>query len=500
MAEIILFRPLANKIASHSCPLGLVYIATPLVKKGFTVKIIDQEIHHDWLFELKNAIEPSTICAGISVMTGGSIKSALEFSKELKQIKQTPIVFGGIHPSFLPEQTLKNDLVDIVVAGEGEKIFLELVEYIKAKGDLSNVKGIMYKKNGVICKNKEEDPLDLNFSLDPVYDLIDIAYYFNPGRPFAKEGKVYDLNVDRGCPYRCAFCYNIKFNKRRWRAASPEKVIDMIEAVITKYNAKAINFVSDNFFVDKNRVLKICKGLIDRNFGIKWNSGMRIDSFLSYENELIELVRDSGCTELTFGVESGSDRMLGLINKDIKVVDVLKAHKKAKKFNLKVNYHFMIGFPEETKRDIRQTIKLILFLTEDKSVTIFGPSIFTPYPGTPLYDKCLELGFIPPDRLESWANYDWSGTSKIPWFSNNFKNYVNEVRDVCSHLNVWHMEDENDANNFTRICFTIFNRYIRLRAVGLTYSIRLFGLDIKAMQFLRNVLHSIVKKSNSLRK
>lgn len=493
MAEIILFRPAANKLTSHRCPLGLVYIATPLVNKGFTVKIIDEEICRDWLTELKNTVDSSSICAGISVMTGRSIKSALDFSKELRKIKQIPIIFGGIHPTFLPHQTLKNDFVDIVVMGEGEKVFLELVGHIKNGEDLSNVKGIMYKQNGKIYNNKEEDFLDLDTLSTPIYDLIDIEYYYNPKRSFAQEGMVFDLNVDRGCPNRCAFCYNIKFNKRRWRAAKSEKVLDIIEAIIDKYGAKAINFVSDNFFVDKNRIFEICKGMIDRNFNIRWHADIRIDSFLSYDNELIGLIKDSGCAELTFGVESGSDRVLKMIDKDIKVEDVLKAHKRAREFNFNINYHFMVGFPEETKADIAQTIKLILFLTRNNNAVIYGPSIFTPYPGTPLYDRCLELGFVPADRLEDWANYNWSGTSKIPWFSKSYKSYIKEVSVVCGFLSTRRGSGKKINDNAAAICFNIFNGYCRQRAVGLIYGVRLFALDINVMRTLRNILRLIVK-------
>ncbi len=493
MAEIVLFRPFADKSSKYRCPLGLIYIATPLVEKGFTVKIIDEEICSNWLTELNNAVDSSTICAGISVMTGRSIQSALDFSKEIKKISNIPVIYGGIHPSFLPHQTLENGFVDIVVVGEGEKVFLEVAESIKMNKDLKDVRGILYKQNGKFYVNQEADFMDLNNLSIPNYDLIDVEHYCRGEGSLTHDGPAFEINVDRGCPNRCAFCYNIKFNKRRWRAMGAEKVLDAVVAIIKKYNAKTINFVSDNFFVDKNRVFEICKGIIDKGLKIHWYADIRIDSFLSYDDEIIRSIKDSGCTMLTFGVESGSGRILRMIDKDIKIEDILKAYKRTRAFDFKINYHFMIGFPDETKADIAQTIKLILFLTQDDNVTIYGPSIFTPYPGTPLYDRCLELGFIPPNRLEDWAHYDWTGSSRLPWFSKDYKSYIKEVSEVCSLLNIRHSSSTKVSRIAAPFRFGIFRKYFRLRAVGLIYGIRLFALDIKAMRALRSMVCSIAR-------
>lgn len=493
MAEIILFRPIEkfSRIFGRY-PLGLIYIATSLVDKGFTVKIIDMETCRDWLTALKSAIGSDTICAGISVMTGYQIKGALDFSRELKKIKSIPVVWGGLHPSLLPEQTLENDLVDIVVIGEGEKRFLELVTNIKNNEGLDNIKGIMFKRNGEIkYTNPEGDFYELDNLPIPAYDLIDFEYYSSGKRRFmGNKKRVVDLNTDRGCPYRCAFCYNIKFNKRRWRAISAERLLDIIGDIRRRYNVDAINFVADNFFVDKNRVYDICKGMIDRKFDIKWHSDMRIDTFLQYETELIELIKKSGCTTLTFGVESGSDRILNLIQKDISRDNVLKANQKAKDFNFMINYHFMIGFPEEEKKDIIETMKLIWILKRDKNTVIYGPSTYVPYPGTPLYDRCLKLGFAPPNRLEDWVDYDWDETSKLPSFSKNFKNYLIEI---------WHIshasgEDSHGMLIKKNIIDTVYDNYYKLRFIGLIHGIRLFDFEKKIVRFLIFLKRELLKK------
>jgi anaerobic magnesium-protoporphyrin IX monomethyl ester cyclase len=249
---------------------------------------------------------------------------------------------------------------------------------------------------------------------------------------------------------------------------SAEKVLKGIEFLTEHHNLDAINFTADNFFVDKQRVLKICTGLIERNLDIAWHADMRIDTFLHYEDDVLDLMKRSGCTELTFGVESGSDRILTLIDKDIRVCDVLEAHSKAKRFGFRINYHFMVGFPEETRSDITETVKLIhLLLTTYEHASTFGPSIYIPYPGTPLFERSIEMGFKPPHTLEGWITYDWQQTPAFPWFSNWDKRYLKEVQTVSM------MAKTSPSSLSGRI----LRKYGLLRLLGISRGIHLFDLD-----------------------
>lgn len=483
MAEVILFRPIEKHAkVFHRFPLGLVYIAAPLIKKDYTVKIIDMETCPDWPTTLKDAVDSSTICAGVSAMTGYQIKGGLDFAQTLRKIRRIPVVWGGLHPSLLPLQTLNNEVVDIVVVGEGEEKFLRIVESLKNNASLQHIKGIMYKQNGQVQYTEpEENFLDMDKLPIPAYELIDFEYYSAQKRRFMGEKKrVIDFNPARGCPHRCAFCYNIKFNRRKWRMMGAENILDAVAEIKRRYNVDAINFVADNFFVDKDRVYNICKGIIDRKFDISWHSDIRIDTFLHYEDELVKLLKESGCTTLTFGVESGSNRMLKLIQKDITVEDVLKAHQKAKDFGFILNYHFMVGFPEETKKDIIETMKLIRTLKRDKNVTIYGPGTYVPYPGTPLYERCLELGFVPPNRLEDWIDYDFDELSKLTWFSKDFKNYLREIWYVFHATG----EDNHGILINKTLTRTLSYNYYKLRHIGLIHNIRLFALEDKLSHFL----------------
>ncbi len=473
MPNVILFRPkevYSEAISFHRAPLGLIYIASYLIDHGFSVKIIDCETTDNWHDELKDALNEDVVLAGTGVMTGYQIQGALDFSKAVKEIRPIPVVWGGLHPSFLPEQTIQHENIDIVVIGEGEETLTNLAKQLQNSASIDNIPNIVFKKDGKIVHTpKDRGFLDMDTLMLPDYSLVDIEYYANHKREFmGKRKRCLDINTDRGCPYRCGFCYNLRFNDRQWRGMSSEKLIDAIEYMTESYNLDAVNLTSDNFFVNKKRVREFCEGLIKRNINISWHSDMRIDTFLKYDEDTLRLMMQSGCAELTFGIESGSDRILKLIQKDIQANDALKAHAKLKDLGLKVNYHFMIGFPDETRSDIIKTVKLMRFLlTTYKHADIYGPSTYIPYPNTPLFERSVEKGFKPPLTLEDWITYDWDEETKLSWFSSSHKRFLKEVYTISLMTNT-------TPSSFFR---KLIKGYGNLRMLGISYGISLFDLD-----------------------
>jgi len=365
--------------------------------------------------------------------------------------------------------------VDIVVIGEGEATLGVLVKSIQNRTSLDKVPNIAFKKDGRILQTTRDTCfINMDTLTIPDYRLVDSEYYAKHKREFMNGRKrCLDLNTDRGCPYRCGFCYNLQFNNKRWRGASAKKVLKDVELLVKYYDLDAINFTSDNFFVKKERVYNICTGLVERNLNVVWHADMRIDTFLHYEDELLRLMKKSGCQNMTFGVESGSDRILSLIHKDIRVQDVLEAHEKSKELGFKVNYHFMIGFPEEKRSDIMETMKLIYLLTKDKYTKVYGPSMYIPYPGTTLFERSVEMGFDPPDNLGGWITYDWESSSKFSWFSKREKRYLEKVQFIAFRASTI-------PANFAR---WIIRKYFRLRLLGITRGIGLFGFDIILARF-----------------
>ena len=171
-----------------------------------------------------------------------------------------PLVWGGVHPTLLPEQTASNDYVDIVVRGEGELIIKDLANALASGQPLDNVAGITYQVNGEIKSNLDGKVIDLDdIPIELPYDLLQMDHY-----PSVKSGR-FHIQTSRGCPHRCGFCYNTLFNKNRWRAKSPNRVLDEIEYILAKFpNVKIIDPIDDNVFVDQQRVQEICQGILDR--------------------------------------------------------------------------------------------------------------------------------------------------------------------------------------------------------------------------------------------
>lgn len=414
MNTVILIHPIDgvyNDIMPPTLPLAILSLAAPLAKEGYNVRIIDQRTDKNWKDTLKNILNEKPICVGITSMTGSQIKFALEASKIVKENSSAPVIWGGVHASLFPQQTLNNGYIDIIVMKEGENTFLELVKALQNNQPIENIRGIAYKNDKVII-TPERGFTDLNNILELPYNLIDIEKYTHKS---FKEEKVIDIEISRGCPYACGFCYNSFYNKSHWRSMKPENVIRNIKKLIHEYSIKSFYFIDDNFFVDQQRVNQIMELIIKENLGITFGcQGARIDSLERMTSEELNLLEKAGCKFLQIGVESGSDRMLKIINKLITREQVIVVNKKLSDYKFLVLYNFICGFPTETKEDLFQTTGLMHQLLKDNKNAMVGPVyIYKHYPATALYNLAISQGFKEPKNLEEWANFDWTQTSKF---------------------------------------------------------------------------------------
>jgi anaerobic magnesium-protoporphyrin IX monomethyl ester cyclase len=214
--EVLLVFPGKYKAPDPQIPLSLLYIASILKQDHFNVRILDMRIED---FRGQSIGDP--LFVGISCMSGMQIKYALEIAKFVKNQKPLcPIVWGGVHPTLLPEQTISNEYVDIVVRGEGELIVREIANQLSNNLPIESVKGISFKKAGKIMNNPDGDVIALDLiPIDLPYNLLEIEKY-----PSVKSGR-FHIQTSRGCPHRCGFCYNISFNKSRWRGKSAKRVL-----------------------------------------------------------------------------------------------------------------------------------------------------------------------------------------------------------------------------------------------------------------------------------
>jgi anaerobic magnesium-protoporphyrin IX monomethyl ester cyclase len=398
--DVLLVFPGKYHAPNAQVPLSLLNIASSLIQSGFKTRLLDMRVE-----EYRTVMIGNPVFVGISAIHDSQIRYGLDFAKKTRtESPNVLIVWGGVHPSLLPEQTLASRYVDIVVRGEGESTVADLAHNLEAGEPLDAVKGISYKAEGEIKHNPDASLINLDsISINLPYELLKLDSY-----PTFKAGR-FHIQTSRGCPHSCSYCYNSVFNRRRWRAKNPRRVLDEIEYIIEKFpNVKIIDPVDDNFFVDRKRVEDICRGMLERKINVKWRADCRFDYLSRYEGKFLELLQKAGCIELDFGGESGSERLQFLIGKDVTPDQMRTSVANLRKWapNIEPYVSWMSGFPTETEEDLNKTFNLMDEMTQANPKTQhFGIFTYTPLSSNPL-DTLLGPDFKPPQSLEEWGDVD----------------------------------------------------------------------------------------------
>ncbi|MEI6631162.1 MAG: radical SAM protein [bacterium] len=372
-------------------PYGILWIAGLLRNNGFSVALLDRNVDNRSLSEVMAKENPKIV--GISCLTGPVINDAINISKIIKERhKDVTLVWGGIHPTIFPRHVLVQPYVDYVISGEGEFPLLELARYLRyGEGKLEQIKNLGYKLGKELILNENRDFIDLNILPNPGWDLVDIKKYIQ--KKFYSN-KVITLNTSRGCPWRCAFCYNQAVNHRRWRGISAEKVVEHMEYLESNYGIRGFQFYDDEFDVDEKRVLKMCDILIKKKKRYSFGHFSRVNHI---KTERLRKEKEAGLRFIEFGIESGSDRMLEFIEKDQTVEMTKNAFTICRNAGVKSGALFMLGLPDESEAEVIETKDLADSLGAHQTIA----TIFKPYPATRLYDYCVSKNlFKLPDNLE----------------------------------------------------------------------------------------------------
>lgn len=420
MTDIIFIYPKPGIDFSPSLPFPVLFPASTLIDNGFSVKIIDERVlkENKFVQNLKRAINSNPICVGISTMTGPQIKYALNTAELIKnKDPDIPLIWGGVHPTLLPEQTLQDERVDIVVRGEGEITILELVQKLEKDEKIDSIDGISFKDNNQIKHNKDRTFIDLNILPPLPYHLLDLKKYVQK----TVMGNSIQMYTSRGCPFDCKFCYNNFYNKRIWRSWNVERILRELQFLIEKLNVNSTFFLDDNFFTNFKRIEKLMALFKKEKIDIKWSADCRVDRFMQMTNEFLNKIIDGGAYKFYIGAEAGSERVLKLINKGITPKDIIEANKRLSNYNIVPEFSFMMGFPTESMDEIYQTIDVIdNIISNNKKAIIALVKCYTPFPGTELFDLSMKLGFKPPKTLEEWSYFSYYDM-KIPWLENKKK-------------------------------------------------------------------------------
>lgn len=417
MIDAVLVRPKEGHysfLAPPTLPLGLLSLSSSLAEEGFGVKIIDGVVKKDWKKILKSELQENPVCIGVTSMTGPQIKNALEISRFVKENSDAPVVWGGVHASLLPKQTLENPYIDFVVKGEGEVTFCELVKALKKGKSLKGVKGVWYKKAGKIYNNPDRPFVDLN-------KLPELSYQFVNPKDYVTKGAELNIESSRGCANKCAFCINQSFNFGKKRALNVDKVIGRIKYTTDFFKCNMIHFIDLNFFSDLKRVKDIAERIAVELPDVSWEGQGHTNDLTKLNKNYIGLLERSNCRVIEVGVESGSPRMLKLLKKNLSLNSVLSFNKVLRSSSIAPKYFFMCGFPTETDVDLQKTIGLVLkLLKENKKAGIVAIFCYTPYPHTELFELSKKFGFRPPSNLEGWSGFNWD-TLQLPWLTKRRK-------------------------------------------------------------------------------
>jgi anaerobic magnesium-protoporphyrin IX monomethyl ester cyclase len=419
--EVLLVFPGRFKAPDPQVPLQLLHVASALQQGGYHVRIADLRLE-----DLRSLDLGDPVFVGITCMSGQQINYGLQFARRVRAERpRCPIVWGGVHPTLLPEQTAASECVDVVVRGESELVVAALADALAAGEPLDDVNGLTFKSQGAMTSTPDADLIDLDrIPLELPFDLLRLEKY-----PTTQAGR-FHIQTSRGCPHQCGFCYNSIFNKRRWRGKSPGRVVDEIQSVLERFpHVKIIDPVDDNFFVDRERVESICTGLLSHGVRVAWRANCRFDYLATYDEEFVSLLEKAGCMELDFGGESGSERMQSFVCKDVTADEILTSvtnlHRWAPSIEPFVSW--LSGLPDETYEDMRQTFDLMDRMAEANPRTQhYGIFMYTPFPSPML--ESLPPEFRAPQSLEEWGGVEVFHFQP-PWHT---RDYVEKLRAISA--------------------------------------------------------------------
>lgn len=424
-------------------PLSLGFIASYLELNGIKVKIIDELAGQDVKSLLKN-FSPDIV--GITITT--PLANHAYKIAELCQDMGILTVLGGVHPSVLPEEAQQH--ADIVVRDEGELAMLKIIR----EGITSGVVSCEYIKDLDAMPHPARHLMDMDFYMYTKDRLPYTYLYFVPAKT-----KVAAMLTGRGCPHRCIFCHN-SWRKTPYRFNSPERVVAEIDELVKAYGIKAIFFIEDTLFVNKPRLFRICELIKNKRLKVIWGGNARVNEI---DRNILRAVKDAGCRQITFGFESGSQRILDILKKDTTVGQNKEAIRLCRECGIIPQGTFMIGNPTETEADILATRQFI----RENDIAGAGVCISTPYPGTELWDWCQKKKLIP---------------ESLAWDDLLFDKVVISCSEdlSCSELENLYRQASDTADLKWRIGFREFSR---------TYFFPLWKLPLRMYKAIKHPAH-----------
>jgi anaerobic magnesium-protoporphyrin IX monomethyl ester cyclase len=371
-------------------PLGLLSIATYLTARGYEVRIYDRAVQSLNTEKYLSDFMPDIV--GLSVPSFKNFSDAIKLSNYFKKIN-IPVVWGGPISSLLPETVMKSGLVDYVVIGEGEITMHELLMTIENNGPLKEVDGIVFKDDGQIRINKNRAFADL-----ADLPIIDFSYV-QPEKYFVESvgsKRMLHIYASKGCVSQCTYCYNPAFSKCVWRSRPHKYFLSEIKYLVDNCEMDSVYFADDLLSPNKEYLEKFCRSISDSGIKFVWGCELRADTC---SNESIQLMYDSGCRWIYFGIESGSQKRQKAMKKNLNLDRAKKTLHYCSEIGIATTTSFIINFPDQTADELKETVRYIEELGGDIKI----PSFYGPIPQSEIYNDLIRGKRLKePETCEEW--------------------------------------------------------------------------------------------------
>ena len=377
---VLLFPPIRTWDNPRNFPTGLGLVAARLRNAGYRVAVIDVNglrlSDEEVLAEIER-YDPKVVGIGGLITTYGWIK---RMSHQIRQARpQSWIVLGGSVGTSIVETALRRLDVDAIAVAEADDTVLELMKALRANGPLEKVAGLAFLRDGQVVRTAKraliENLDDLPF---PAWEMFPMEAYL--ANPVVGVGRDMDIISSRGCPFSCEYCYRIFGRKFRGRGA--EHVVGEIRALQRNYDIDFVSFQDDCFVVDKQRVHAICD-LLDRkgmSRSLRWSCTGRVSVC---DADMLKRMRASGCVSVSYGIESGSEKILEAMGKGVTLAQTKEAINNTRAVGMRCPVSFMIGYPGETRETVLETVEFC----REMNIPLTSLMFTCPYPGTALYEK-----------------------------------------------------------------------------------------------------------------
>ncbi len=391
--------------AGRYFPLGLGYIASFLVQRGFRVSLCEPEAQNmDYKSINKTLAVERPDVIGISSATP-NFYNAVKLAKLAKSVCNCAVIYGGSHASAIPEFIAERyrEYFDYVVVGEGEYTMAELLTCLENKEIPLNVPGLYFWHDGGVVRTQRRSPIqDLDGLPYPARDLIP-HNLFNPNMHNARYKRCFTILTSRGCPFNCSFCASHLTMGSKYRVHSAEYVLEEITFLKKQYGAEQLVINDDTFTLKRERLIDICEGMIKKNLGFKW---FCFSQASAVDKDILKLMKRAGCYSIGFGVESASPRVLKSIGKPVSLEKCREIISDANDLGMKTQAFFVFGKEQESIKEIKETIRFAIRLKP----TLAFFNMLVPYPGTRDFDYFFKG--VPFDQIE-WKNFVAIGTRSV---------------------------------------------------------------------------------------